>query len=203
MRLATILVTLIFSGIALGQTQPEPLTAYWLSDTDPTTALMYDPLLVISSVPLEQLEAIAKHQDTTKRLVESQAEFTYVLEQPAIFLETHERDSIWNQDGRPIKPFTGKLMKAGTSVKMSAYGRQYRIAPAATADVIRLLREPEGTKSLHRLHPPVAGAKRTIHVIALLLEDQAEQSLKEGRTQRCTAIAEPFPATDMNSRTIP
>ncbi|WP_146581224.1 hypothetical protein [Neorhodopirellula pilleata] len=180
MRLKTILTMLMFPAFALGQSQREPLTAYWLNDLDLKTATMYDPLLVITCVPLEQLEATANLPDFRKHVGESQAAFSYILDQPAIFLETNERDSIWNQDRRPVKPFTGKLVKEENSVTMIAYGRRYKITSASTADVIRLLRRPEGTKPLHRLHSPIGGAERTVHAIALILEDQAEPSLKGG-----------------------
>jgi hypothetical protein len=182
-RLATIFAMLMFPAFALGQSQREPLTAYWLSDLSPMTATMYDPLLVITCVPLEQFEATANMQDLRRLVGESPTEFSYILDQPAIFLETNVRDSIWNQDRRPVKPFTGKLVKDKNSLTMNAYGRQYRITSAATADVIRLLRKPEGTKPLHRLHSPISGAERTVHAIALILEDQVEHSLEEGRTK--------------------
>tara|TARA_R110002073_G_scaffold75697_12_gene184666 strand:+ start:9719 stop:10273 length:555 start_codon:yes stop_codon:yes gene_type:complete len=182
-RFASILITLMFVGFAYGQTPPNGLSTFWLSDTDPATADMYDPLLLITAVPLEKLSTVAALQDEFEGQPDVQKKRPYVLDLPAMFLETHKRDSIWNADGRPIKPFVGKFA-ANNKTEMIAYGRRYRITPAANADVLRLLSNPTGTLPLHRLHSSIGGAERTVHALRLLLVEQAEHLGDDGSTKR-------------------
>ena len=174
MRIAAMLAIVMFPWLCFAQEQRRPLEAYWLSDTSLETSVMYDPLLVITTVSLEQLTELSKHQELSNAL--GQPEAGYLLDQPAIFLETYKRDSIWNQDGRPLKRFTGRLVKENDEQEMLAFGRRYKIASAEVTDVIRLLRHPEGTVGLHRLHSPTGRAERTIDAIALVLEDQLRRS---------------------------
>ena len=149
----------------------KPMTAYWLSDMDPATVVLYDPLLVVINKSWEEIgfEADLQRDSATK------SSASHILDQPAIFLETHERDSIWNSDGNPIKPFVGKLAMDKTG-EIIADGRRYSVTNAETIDVIKLLENPEGNKrlhQLHRLHGPIAGAEQTAKAIILLLRDQA------------------------------
>ncbi|WP_442511747.1 hypothetical protein SH528x_003460 [Novipirellula sp. SH528] len=154
-----------------------------MSDTDPATAEMYDPLLLITSVSLEHLSTLVAMQDELKTDPPAQRSHPYILDLPAMFLETYKRDSIWNADGRPIKEFSGKLA-ADNKTEMIAFGRRYRINPAANEDVKRLLKKPEGTIPLHRLHSPIGTAERTVHALLLLLDEQAERKAQDGRTKR-------------------
>jgi hypothetical protein len=182
-RLAPILISLAFAGLAHGQTGCDTLTTYWLTDTDPATAEMYGPLLLITSVPLYQLSTLADEHETLKVLPQVQKREPYVLDVPAMFLETYKRDSIWNANGRPIKQFFGEFAENDKSA-MLANGRRYKITPAESLDVIRLLKNPEGSIPLHRRHPPVGGAERTLRALRLLLEAQVEQASDDGRTKR-------------------
>jgi hypothetical protein len=145
---------------------------------------MEDPLLVISRVPLEQLEAIGNFKNVRNFMDAPEAGVVYILDEPAFFLETHKRDSVWNNDRRPIKPFLGAIRDGKKPDTMMAFGRHYRIEPAETADVIRLLKNPKGTKPLHRRHAPLAGAEQTAKAIVLLLKEQVEHSPADGRTKR-------------------
>ncbi|WP_372721403.1 hypothetical protein [Novipirellula sp.] len=134
-------------------------------------------------IPLEKLSTVAALQDEFEGLPDVQKKRPYVLDLPAMFLETHKRDSIWNADGRPIKPFVGKFA-ANNKTEMIAYGRRYRITPTANADVLRLLSNPTGTLPLHRLHSSIGGAERTVHALRLLLVEQAEHQGDDGSTKR-------------------
>ena len=178
-----LLIALISSALALGQTPSEPIATYWLADNDPTTAIMYDPLLVFTTVPLDQIEANSSPPAVRKQIGDPKSEVIYILDQPAFFLVTHNRDSIWNSDRRPIKPLYCRMVE-GNAGEIIFNERRYKITPAETADVIRLLQRPEGTVPLHRTHAPIVGAERTIRALLLLLNDQAEHHNDKGRTKR-------------------
>jgi hypothetical protein len=57
-----------------------------------------------------------------------------IFDLPAFYLETYQKDSIWNEDGQPIKPFVGKQMRNAQGV-IAAHGRRYQVSRAELGDV--------------------------------------------------------------------
>jgi len=48
----------------------------------------------------------------------------------------------------------------------------YRYEECPVAEVLQLLERPEGTRPIHRLHAPLAGAEQTARALRLLLREQ-------------------------------
>lgn len=190
-RLAALfLISLAVEGTAQSQTSLPRISTYWLTDTVPKTAQRYGPLLLFTNVSLEQLSELAVLQEEVAGLSGGLSRHRYVLDLPAFYLETHQKDSIWNGDGQPIKQFLGKRDPEVEDI-IKAYGRSYRISPATYEEVARLLREPRGTQPLHRRFAPVGGAERTIQALRLLLENQ---QVEQGRSDAS------LPATSLPSK---
>ena len=175
-RILAMVLTLICLGTVRGQMLTaipagESLKAYWLADKDPGTADRSNPLLLITHVSLPQLSELASRRDELKGLSGEEGKTTYILDAPAIYLETHERDSVWNHDDVPVKEFTGRLA-ANSRDTMVADGREYQVRPADLEDVVRLLENPEGTIPLHRKFSAASGARRTLRALSLLVRRQ-------------------------------
>jgi hypothetical protein len=173
MKLLISILILIYCGHARGQDSPGQLTAYWLSDTKPETADSYNPLLLLTRLPLDRL--VQSDADSrVAQLAKFDVKLSYILDRPAIFLETYERDSIWNADRMPIKAFKNVTTYDSESQTIVASGRRYECESAKISNVIHLLQNPEGTEPLHRLHSPFRGAQHTALALTLLLKNQLE-----------------------------
>jgi hypothetical protein len=87
MRATPLLIVLALLGLNHGQTRSKSFSTFWLNDTEPTTAVLYDPLLLVTSVPLDELQNNAILQDSLKRLPSRlKKENNYVLDIPALFI---------------------------------------------------------------------------------------------------------------------
>jgi hypothetical protein len=95
-----------------------------------------------------------------------------VLEPVALTIRTYKTDSIWNDDLKPLKPL-GRFRDLDEKNRtVEADGARYRYEECSTADVVRLLKAPEGKEPLHRIYPPLSGMEQTARALRLLLEDQ-------------------------------
>ncbi len=176
-RILAIVLTLICLGSARGKVLTaipagDSLRAYWLEDKDPETADRSNPLLLITHVSLHQLSELASLRDESKGQSGNEGKTNYILDAPAIYLETHERDSIWNDDDVPVKEFTGRLTPNSTEETIVAGDREYQVRPADLEDVARLLENPEGNIPLHRKVSAAGGAGRTLRALSLLVRRQ-------------------------------
>jgi hypothetical protein len=103
-----------------------------------------------------------------------------LLEYIAVTLETVQKDSVWNPDGRPIKPVrsVGPVRAAAREVTLN--GTKYRYADCPIRDVVRLLEHPEGKHPVHRQYPPLGGVENTARALTLLLKEQLTAGEKDG-----------------------
>lgn len=178
-----LLMLLIFCGSASSQSRLPPLNCFWLTDTDPGTAERYGPLLLITRVSFDPLTELGRFVDELQSGPQELQVKRGILDLPAFYLETYQKDSIWNAEGQPIKPFVGKQVQHAPDL-IAAHGRKYQISRAEVDDVARLLKHPEGTMPLHRRFAPVGGAERTVYALLLLLRDQERGSKQVESNQR-------------------
>ena len=175
-RVVLVLLTLAVAGPLHGQLRPtsiqeEVIETYWLSDSDSASAELSGPLLLITHVSLDKLGMLERLSSDLKDLGRDVQHRGYVLDAPAVFFETHKRDSIWNRDGLPIKVFEGHLA-SDQSGDLVANGRRYKVEVATRGEVARLLNRPAGTIPLHRRYAPVGGAEKTVRALRLLLGEK-------------------------------
>lgn len=143
---------------------------FWLTNARITAGETYGPVLLLSRVPLSQLE---KHPSLRRSVGEKgRANQEPLLESIALFIETYRKDSIWNADGRPIKRVESVSDLDETRGTITMNGTRYRFDRAQLGHAIRLLENPLGKQHLHRAHAPLAGAKQTTRALALLLKQQ-------------------------------
>ena len=177
-RILAIVLTLICLGTARAKVLTatpagDSLRAYWLEDKDPGTADRSNPLLLITHVSLHQLSELDSLRDESKgQSGNEEVKANYILDAPAIYLETDEGDSIWNHDDVPVKEFTGRLAPNSTEETIVSDDREYQVRPADLEDVARLLENPEGNIHLHRKFSAAGGASRTLHALSLLVRRQ-------------------------------
>ena len=163
-------------GGAKSAPQQSRYAAYWLTKADGKSAYR---TLLITRMSLPELAKLMKlHAELESVLKDAPA--PQLLDQPALTIATYKKDSIWNT-GVPLKPltrFTGLDEKART-VEVSGVRHNYEECPLA--DVVRLLKAPEGTERISRLYPPLGGMEQTAHALRLLLEEQMkdDESKKE------------------------
>ena len=159
--------------------------AYWLTDNDPETAKKYSPLLLLTRLPITKLQSFTESMEEMTRMenavkannpkyVEQQLRPS-LLESMALVIETYNKDSIWNMDGRPIKTM-GVFTFDKKNLSVNYDGREYRLEAASLTDVVKLLKKPEGTQGLHRLFAPLAGAQQTGHALRCMLQVQIEEA---------------------------
>jgi hypothetical protein len=94
-----------------------------------------------------------------------------LLEQPALTIATYKKDSIWN-DGVPLKAVTRFRDLNDKKRTLEVNGVPYQYEEGTLADVVRLLKAPEGTEKISRLFPPLSGMENTAHALRLLLGEQ-------------------------------
>jgi hypothetical protein len=142
-------------------------TAYWLTEADGKSA--YSTLL-ITRMSLPELAKLMKLHAELER-VRKDAPAPQLLDQPALTITTYKKDSIWN-DGVPLKPLSRfkDLNEKARTVEVNGVRHNYEECPLA--DVVRLLKAPEGTERISRLHPPLGGMEQTARALRLLLEEQ-------------------------------
>ena len=72
-----------------------------------------------------------------------------------VLIITYERDSIWHDDG--IVSFAGGDIQVGPRI-MTLRGRRYRYQEVSSAEVLKLLENPQGTIPISRPYQPPASA---------------------------------------------
>jgi hypothetical protein len=167
-----VLVALSFSyqpGGAKSAPQQDRYAAYWLSKTDGVTGYR---TLIITRKPLGELPKLMELQATMERLREKGAPAPQVLEWTALTITTYKKNAILNDDGVPIKPLTRfkDLNEKDRTVEVNGVRHRYEECPLA--DVVRLLKAPEGKERISRVHPPLGGMEQTARALRLLLEEQ-------------------------------
>jgi uncharacterized protein (TIGR03067 family) len=156
---------------AAGLPSPDRYHAYWLHPhpPGPNCEGCY-PTLLLARMPIADLQKMAfLIPDAAGRSPDKQVP---LLDGVALTVTTYKKDSIWNSDGVPFKPLRsfGFLRPAERDVKVD--GKTYRYEDASIADVVRLLERPEGTQSISRSLPPLAGAEQTARALRFLLREQ-------------------------------
>jgi hypothetical protein len=166
---------------AAGRIDPDggPYLAYWLT-RDPPDAKSGEsqPVLLLTRVPVANLADYAVFFGFAGE--KKPDERPPLLEYIAITLETAGKDSVWNSDGRPLKPVrsVGPVRPAAGEVTLNEANYRYEDCPIR--DVVRLLEQPEGKLPVHRLYPPLAGAGNTARALTLLLKEQLAAGEKDG-----------------------
>jgi hypothetical protein len=142
-------------------------TAYWLTKADGKSEYR---TLLITRVPLPELARQMKLHAELEN-VRKDTPAPQLLDQPALMIATYKKDSIWN-DGVPLKSLTRfqDLNEKARTVEVNGVRHNYEECPLA--DVVRLLKAPEGTERISRLHPPLGGMEQTARALRLLLEEQ-------------------------------
>ena len=86
-------------------------------------------------------------------------------------VRTYKKDSIWN-DRVPLKPVTRlkDLNEKERTLELNGVRHTYEECPLA--DVVSLLKSPEGKERIHRLFAPLYGMEQTARALRLLLEEQ-------------------------------
>jgi hypothetical protein len=155
--------------------QQSGYTAYWLTRADGKSEYR---TLLITRMSLPELAKLMKlHAELENVLKDAPA--PQLLDQPALTITTYKKDSIWN-DGVPLKPLTRfkDLDEKARTVEVNGVRHHYEECPLA--DVVRLLKAPEGTEHIHRLHPPLGGMEQTARALRLLVEEQ----MKDGESKK-------------------
>ena len=148
-------------------------TAYWLTDALIDSGEAYGPALLLCRTTLPQLKVRSDLETRLRALGRKQP--ALLLESAALIIETHRKDSIWNQDERPIKP-VGRVSEVDERrQELTVDGRRYRFDKCEIKEVVRILDDPTGKQPLHRKHAPLAGARQTARALKLLLKDQIER----------------------------
>lgn len=155
--------------------------AYWLTRHPPAPkSHEYEPVLLIARLPIEKLGRLHEragdmgHSGALQEKIKSgKPNFTpQLLDEFALTMETHHKDSIWNPDGRPIKRLQSIGKVDWKTREATVNGKKYLYEEAALADVVRLLERPEGKEPIHRLFGAVSGFEQTAKALRLLLQDQ-------------------------------
>jgi hypothetical protein len=148
--------------------QQDRYVAYWLAKPGGKDEYR---MLLITRTPLAELVKLMKLHAELENLWEKGAPGPQLLERPALTITTYKKDSIWN-DGVPLKPLTRfkDLNEKDRTVEVNGVRHNYEECPLA--DVVRLLKAPEGTEGISRLHPPLGGMEQTARALRLLLEEQ-------------------------------
>lgn len=119
------------------------------------------PLLLVRG-PLEELSIPVEPVTTSSGRAAPRMTPDDLLLQPAIYVITYERDSIWNTDCAPFKPPSGITVVRVKDRTLLMDGVRYGYEAAPRADVIGLLRSPSGRIPLHRIFRATCGAEETI-----------------------------------------
>lgn len=150
--------------------QQSRYAAYWLTKADGKSAYR---TLLITRMSLPELAKLMKlHAELESVLKDAPA--PQLLDQPALTITTYKKDSIWNT-GVPLKVLTRftDLNEKARTVEVSGVRHNYEECPLA--DVVRLLKAPEGTERISRLYAPLGGMEKTAHALRLLLEEQMKE----------------------------
>lgn len=148
----------------------ERYAAYWL--TKPNGDTQYR-MLLITRLPLAELSKVVELHASLKEVLKD-APGTPLLDQMALTITTYKKDSIWN-DGVPLKPMARfkDLNEKEQMVEVNGVRQRYEECPLA--EVIGLLKAPEGKERIHRLFPPLGGMEQTARALRLLLEEQMKE----------------------------
>jgi hypothetical protein len=129
------LVAIGMAAVAAGDAAVPPHAYYlFLAGAPQGCEDCYVPLLVAEG-PLEELAALGGHT-------------TIVL------ITTYERDSIWKVE-RGLTLAAADIAPGERAVRLR--GRRYRYQEIGPAEVLRLLKRPEGSIPIHRIMPVPSG----------------------------------------------
>jgi len=115
--------------------------------------------LILTSRPLAALSGAGPGELATAR---------------AVLLTTYRQDSIWNQDGHPFRPVERVEILDPAASTARINGQDYRYSDAARARVLDLLRHPQGTIPIARIHRPLEGGDEQAARLILWLEGADE-----------------------------
>jgi len=159
------LVISLFAYIAISSAHAEvttpPYKAYWVKNKE----LGEYVDLILANRSLKEMPKAAVTCDK------------HLLEVPGIIVRTYARDSIWNVDRRPFKPLAG-IEKVGAD-SMTIKGQEFSYTEAKMEDVLRLLENPEGIISIHRMYAPVSGQEEFVKSLVLRIKQQVEEMRKK------------------------
>jgi hypothetical protein len=145
--------------------------AYWLTKASGKSEYR---MLLITRMRLEELARQMKLYDLIEDSRKKGASVPQLLDWPALSITTYKKDSIWS-DGVPLKRLTRfkDLNEKDRTVEVDGVLHNYEECPLA--DVVRLLKAPEGKEKVHRIHPPLGGMEQTARGLRLLLEEQMKE----------------------------
>jgi hypothetical protein len=138
--------------------------AYWLTKTEDKSEYL---VLLITRTPLTELATDLANGFKGNAPPQ-------LLEQPALTIATYKKDSIWN-DGVPLKVVMRFKDLNDKERTLEVNGVRYHYEEGTLADVVRLLKAPEGKERISRLFPPLSGMENTAHALRLLLEEQMKE----------------------------
>jgi hypothetical protein len=144
--------------------------AYWLV-AEKRGERTFD-LLLLTRLPLAELAKWIPAESPAEQPRPQGGPPAPLLERSALILRTANKDSIWNDDLQPLKPLDRfrDLNEKDRTVEVNAVRYHYEECPLA--EVVRLLKAPEGKEPLHRIYPPLGGMEQTARALRLLLAEQ-------------------------------
>ncbi len=177
---AVLIVVLVGLSQAHGSgKEEEAYLAYWLTSDPPAKdPTQYEPVLLVTRLPLEKLQPHFDLQRLRDHLLKPDDDQP-LLEALALTIETYRKDSIWNVDRRPLKSVRGIANVNAEKRRVEVNGKTYRYEDCPLANVVRLIERPEGKVPLHRREAPLAGAKQTARALRLLIKEQLASEKRE------------------------
>ncbi len=100
-----------------------------------------------------------------------------LLDCDGILVRTYAKDSIWNIDRTPFKPLDGIERVDADSIRMN--GREFEYTRANLEDVLRLLENPEGTITIHRIYGPISGQEDIVESLVRTIKPQLAKKNEE------------------------
>jgi hypothetical protein len=145
-------------------------TAYWLT-AEKDSEKSYNVLL-LTRLPLAELVQWVRLEESLGPL---RTKAPPLLEHVALTMRTYGKDSIWNEDGQPIRPLTRFRDLNDKQRTVEVDGVRYRYEECPVPEVVRLLKFPLGKEPIHRIHAPLSGMEQTARALRLLLEEQLRE----------------------------
>ncbi|MCX7047297.1 MAG: hypothetical protein NTX50_17645 [Candidatus Sumerlaeota bacterium] len=154
--------------------------SYWLTSTDHNNKY---GILILSKIPIEDfpvgenITSISKQEETRRapsglfRRITNDEETTALIRAQGIWVTIYDKDSIWNDYScRPFRKLETLDKLEGSKRRLIFCKGQYQYEEASFADVLRILKNPEGHIPIHRLMGPDEGAKLFIAALLSILK---------------------------------
>jgi hypothetical protein len=152
--------------------------AFWLTPSDEGIQGSGHERLVLTRGSLAELSNLVSLRNLVAANAADSA--SPLLDSPAIYWETWNRQCILNVDQKPIKRL--ETFRLDDDETITIGNKSFRYQAAELGEVLDLLEHPEGLPpaALHRRFAPLGGYEQTARALRLLLLEQ----LKEDPTSR-------------------